>query len=330
MSAPFGAWGEPAFIGIHGPQGVGKSTDATLAFVDGWTLSLPGALKGVMPILGPDWYAYVMARRVEVTCLEHVVQVLDQIIDGTRAPLPCRVDDITLLADATLGMLDDSYPSTGGGVFAKWAHFGRIIRELKRKMRLARVFVVAGGHTAEPKTDQQGRYHMGGLSVSAPSAIPKLAAEMDEVWRLMTAPNRVPWPTAYHCEIPNHEWIYKSRHHVINGVAPANMRELLMAAGFPMLRPEGLSWMDGYADTVAADARCIGDQVGAHAVLTEHVAHLIAQGVFEGHAYWCVRDGMDRAQIRATNSPISRILARAQHHEEPAVVGIIQPPPATT
>ena len=300
----FGSWGEPAFVVTFGDFGIGKSFDATLFAPDAWTLSGPGALKGVHDVLGPEWYAYAQAMNVEVRTLPDVTLFLQEIAAGRRQRLPVRIDDLTITAQNTLADLNNIYDERR--TRNKFEHFKRTVSEMKEAARRARVHVIGSTHIQRPHTDEKGSFTKGGPAMGAPSACSPIYASADVIYRVEAEEGRFPHPAVYRCDYPSNTWAFKDRHNGLNGVGPANLREIFLHVGMYVPRPEPLRWMDDYVEAIAQEITGGRDK---QEVWGRYREHLIAHGTPQGHVYWVLRDGLDRAAMRMRQSPMDALLA---------------------
>ena len=316
----FGVWREPALIVIFGDAGIGKSFDATLFCPDGWTLSAPGALKGARHILGDEWYAYAQQFVVEVRTLADVTTFLHEIAAGRRERRPVRIDDLSITAQVSLMDLGERFNEKM--TRNKYEFFKNLVFAMKEAARRAGVHVIASAHVQAPHTNEKQVFTKGGPSVGAPSACGPLYASADVIYRIEAESNRFPHPAVYRCDCPDNNWAFKDRHNALQGVGPANLRELLMHVGLPVPRHENLAWMDEYSEAVA---QAIMGGADKKEVWNDYRARLT--DVFNGHVYWMLRDGVDRAAIRMRKSPMDMLLSGEFGAKPAGIVGPGSPPP---
>lgn len=300
----FGPWKEPVFAIVFGDFGVGKSYDATLCAPDAYTLSAPGALKGVRETVGDEWYNYIMNFNFPVETLDDITDFLLKIAAGTIERRPVRLDDLTIAATNTLAQLNAVY--TEQYIRQKFEDFKRRVYRLKEAARRAGVHVIASNHIQAPSTSEKGVFTRGGPAMGAPSACPPVYASADIIYRAEVEVGRFPHPLVYRCDYPNNAWAYKDRHGVLSGVGPANLREILLHAGMQMPRPDYFAWMDEYVEAVAQEIIGGADK---REVWNRHREYLQKNGVYKGHIYWVLRDGLDRASLRLRRSPMDLLLA---------------------
>ena len=80
---------------------------------------------------------------------------------------------------------------------------------------------------------------------------------------------------------------------------PMNTGEILRAAGYAIPRLPGLEWQDAVADKIVAK---INEGQDPMTVWSESWEKLASQGVFNGHIYMALRDGLDRHAIQTKQS----------------------------
>jgi hypothetical protein len=300
----FGVWKEPALIVIFGEAGAGKSFDATLFCPDGYTLSAPGALKGTMQVLGADWYEYAQSLVHPVRTLDEITKFLLEIAAGLRERRPVRIDDMSITAQATLDALGAVYDERNNR--KKYEVFKAMVFKMKEAARQAGVHVIASAHVQPPHTNDKGVFTKGGPSMGAPSACAPIYASADVIYKIEVEEGRFPHPAVYRCIYPDNTWAFKDRHNALYGVGPANLRELLLNVGMKVPRPDGLAWMDDQIERIATEITGGADKLE---VWERYRSYLTEYGMFSGHVYWTLRDGVDRAAIRMRKSPMDMLLA---------------------
>jgi hypothetical protein len=309
----FGRWGEPAFVVVFGPVGIGKSTDVALFDPEAWTLGAPGCVKGAEKILGPDRYAALVGRRIEAQNIDHAIGVLNAIAAGQLERRTVLVDDLSLLAEAETVALKSQISRSDTRYL--WDVFASKIILLKTAMRRAGVHVLASCHMRSPSTDEKGKFTPGGPSMGGPKGTMILATEADVIYGLERDPACYPYPAAYRCEYPSQQWAYKDRYGALLGTAPANLREILRTVDAAPPRPAGLEWLDDAAESVAStpgNPRDVGQE--AYTRLRSHVG--------DGPAFWAVRDGLARRTLRERKGYFDTLLAPAEQAAMPALGSI--------
>lgn len=328
-TSAYGRWGEPPFIVVFGGYGIGKSVDATLFAPTGYTLGPPGGIRGAAPILGPELYAEAQMRTAQVSSIDQITATLVSMASGQLPRYPVRVDDLTLVAQADLSELQRQFPSprdTG----TLYALFKRRLINMRDAMRRAGVPVIANCHVATPATDANGKFTPGGPSMGAPSALPVLVASADTIYGMERDDSGTfyPWPAFYRHESPNAQWAYKDRHGAFNGKAPANLREIMRSTGMVLPLPAALAWTDDYAEAVAEAAVPLSGDALID-LFQLHLGHLIGQGIFKGHAYIAVRNGLDRAALRKQGSHLDAVLSGAFRRTAPTLAPLVIGAPST-
>lgn len=288
----------PPFVVIYGESGVGKTTEAIAAFPNGLFLAQPGALKPAWHVLGiplhPVSNGETRGRYIHVRYLESVQKVLDHLarVDVEVRPSAVVLDDISLLAANTLRRMKPRYPEKGRGVFRLWADFRAIVETCADHARHLGIALVANAHVRPPSTDDKGVYYKGGPMFPSKTLTKDIPHVADTVLRAALDAGRTPWPAVYVAE-PSAEWFQKERHGFA-GLLPANLGELLRAAGYNLPRPKGMEWQESVAEAVA---EAVLNGKAASDVCTRAVEKLRASGYDPRHVYWAVRDGRDRAEL---------------------------------
>ena len=309
----YGRWGEPAFVVVFGPVGIGKSTDVALFDPEAWTLGAPGCLKGAEKVLGAERYAAMVARRIEAQNIDHAIGVLNAIGAGQLERRTVLVDDLSLLAEAETVALKGQIARNDTRYL--WDVFASKIILLKTAMRRAGVHVLASCHQRSPSTDEKGKFTPGGPSMGGPKGTMILATEADVIYGMERDTAIYPYPAAYRCEYPSQQWAYKDRYGALLGSAPANLREIMRGVDAAPARPPGLEWLDEAAQQIAdtpGDARTVG--VEAYARLRAHVG--------DGPAFHAVRDGLARRALRDRKGYFDLLLAPAEQSSTPSLAAL--------
>jgi len=306
-AAPAAALGDPPFICVFGDPGTGKTLDSVLSWPDSYVLCLPGSLMGARTVVGDALYQSVLANTARVDDLEQAVAFVESVASGQYAPKPILIDDITVLSDATLTKLDAFYPSNK--VFQKWAHYDKIVQSLRSAGRRAQVPVRMTAHRRDAGKDDFGATVRGGLEAGGKRAKGRLEAVLDIVYGVYQDTDQWPHPSRYVCRPHDSRMVYKDRMHALDGTGPMNLREIMRrAGGYVGTRPAGLEWLDDVAEQVA-DRVAAGTPV--QTVYAEVMPALVEQGAYKGHAYWALRDGFARAELRTAGDFFDQVLAEA-------------------
>lgn len=316
---PFGRWGEPAFVAVYSPFGAGKTVDLTLFDPLGWTFAGVGSLKSVEWFVGPEMYENVIRKMIiPVENFEQVVGYVELMADGKMEARTTRVDDLSVLASATLA---DLLVRHGKDTRKSYAALKGLAVRYKTASRRLPAHSLASCHLRSPKVNDQGEFMPGGPNMGGGSGADDVAAVMDVIYKAEADAGMFPYPAVYRCDAPHPTWTYKDRHSAVFGVAPMNMREIFRKAGMAPPRMPGYEWLDTVADDIAAQVIAGADP---RKTFDAWQKHLLGQGMYEGHVYWAVRDGLDRARLHAPMNPITRALASGGAGGVPPVVS---PPP---
>ena len=284
----FGPFGEPAFVVLYGVTGIGKSMDALRAFPGAYWLGLPGSAKPALELIG---LRFPVEQQVQVANLAQVVTALRMIHAGDVPWRPAAiVDDVSLLAQAS----DLAYPESGDG-FGKWRNLGRLIKEIRDYARQLKMHVV---FTAHEKSANQERGRPGGPHMPSYTMQKDLVHAADVVYRVVKEPGRVPWPVVYDAGPPSPMWDWKDRHGVAKGRVPLNLGEILRSVGMVVPRLPGLAWQDEIAEQIAVQVLDLpeAERIDLASRVLRELTH--THHIYEGHAYWAVSDGLDRADLR--------------------------------
>lgn len=275
-----------------GPSGIGKTTDLILTWPRALFFCSPGAVKPARQFLGRDLEPWQI---VHVRTISDVIAHLQKMAgDGSlQQASAVVVDDLSILAESSYLELKSKYSKSHN--FAMWDDLKRQLQTLREWLRHLNLHAGCNAHLAAPETDSNGVFHKGGPAMPSKkmrSQIPHIA---DLVLVAEAKANRKPWGAVYRCDPPNPQWHVKDRHGVCSGIMPMNTGEILRAAGYAIPRLPGLEWQDAVADKVVEK---INEGQDPMTVWSESWEKLASQGVFNGHIYMSLRDGMDRHTIQ--------------------------------
>ena len=316
MSSHFGKWGEPAFVGIIGDAGGGKSAQAFSTIIgSGYWLGLPGSSKPGMQLFGMT--ARSLAMHVDVRSLEDANEVLDKILDGT---IPKRLflalDDISILAQNSYLDAKDRYSKSRA--FAMWDDLKRQMQNIRDKARRLGMNVIVTGHIGQPGTDGNGMFHRGGPDMPSKAMRKDLAHILDVLYVIEEDKSQWPWPRVFRCE-PDPSWQMKDRHGIVAGRAPMNLGEVLRAAGFEVPRHPTLLWMENVAAKVCDRTLNSGDS--REFIMKDTIERLKGR-VHEGALYMAICDGLDRATLACRETLLDTLLASASETTSAPSAGI--------
>lgn len=299
------ALGDPPFLAVFGAPGIGKTLDQSLTYPTAYTMCLPGALRGGRQVMGDALYAAMLERTARVTSLDDVLAFVYAVQRGDYPPLPIRIDDVTVLGAATIQRL---YTQYGGNNMKVYGEYGRMVQNLRTVVRALGVPCAMTLHTRPPGTDDLGRTVPGGIEVGGKQGKARLEGVLDAIYGAVRDPEAWPHPARYKCVPGDHTMVYKDRDNGVIGLAPMNLREILRQTGHAPARAPGLEWLDEVADQVAA---AVTAGKPPKTVFAESMQALLDQGVYRGHAYWGVRDGLARAELAATGDVFDYFMAQA-------------------
>jgi len=275
-----------------GPSGIGKTTDLILTWPRALFFCSPGAVKPARQFLG---------RNLEPWQIVHVRTINDVLLhlqtlttDGTlQQASAVVVDDLSILAESSYLDLKAQYNASR--TFAMWDDLKRQLQSLREWLRHLNLHASCNAHLAVPETDSNGVFHKGGPSMPSKKMRAQVPHIADLVLVAEAKADRKPWGAVYRCDPPNPQWHVKDRHGVCSGIMPLNTGEILRAAGYAVPRLPGLEWQDAAADKIAQRLKEGQDPT---TVWSESWEKLASQGVFNGHVYMALRDGMDRHAIQ--------------------------------
>lgn len=287
---PFGPYGLPAVVLAYGRSKIGKTTDAVYSFPTALFCAMPGALKSAIGVVGLDrsQMAVVNPRTIpEAAKFIHEAA-------GTGRFTAVVVDDFSLLAQATLSALE----SRGCSGFAAWGALRDAVLEFRDVARAAGMHVILNAHERGADTIN-GVYRAGGPKLPSKNLTDEIPVIADMVLRASIDPMRKPWPGVYQCDPTDTTIITGDRHNIAPKKGPMNIAELLRAAGYPIARMPGLEWQEEIAE-IGAEGILAGKS--KLEVLKKFAAFCDEQGYNPLHRNWALRDMLDRATLRKSQS----------------------------
>ena len=287
---------DPSFTGIYAPKAHGKTSDSIATFPNAVFIAAPGALSAAEAVWGiPQPAAHDLETFSDIRKFAEGNDV--------NGAIALVIDDASLIADRTV----NHYKSKGIGGFELWgAVFTSAIR-MRDTLRRRGKHVVMTCHPIEAST-HDGVRHAGGPAFPGQVA-KKLPAAFDLLLRaeprpgaaggLGAATSSPGWAfvyrTAYHPD-----WLQGSRYGTPD-MSPMNLGEILRLAGFALPRMRGLEWQEALADALARkliEAPGLGDPAYVTACLGKVKDFALSKYTrTEAHAYWAIRDGLDRAVL---------------------------------
>jgi hypothetical protein len=253
--------------------------------------------EGMAPHPSQDLAARLAQRKLRPS-VETVIVALDAIKAGK---LPWRpgilISDLSLLVDVDVDDIEAEY----GKGWDMWAAVLRRVRMMRDRARAVGMVVAVNGHDAQQKEVPGHPDHIrGGIKLASHKARAEFHKMTDMNIRVVNPSTKdgpfAAWPSAYRVE-NDESWFEKDRWNKIAGVAPMNLRELLIASPHPMTIPrrKGLEWVDEEADKVVAAVQAGASILEASEDLE---STLLAAGRDPGAAYMAAYDGACRAWLR--------------------------------
>jgi hypothetical protein len=293
----------------YGPSGTGKTTDLLYTFATrGFYIAVPAALKPSVNVVGIDLNPSHVYEAKNIADATAKVKEVAKLKDTKGLPLFDAViaDDFTFLAEQSFSLLEKK--------FSGFKLFGALrdeVIDFRDASRNAFMHLFVNAHESAPAT-KNGAFIRGGPKL--PGRLPEeFPAAFDLVLRAAYDTSRAGWPAIYRCSPNDTAYISRDRHGVTPEIAPMNMGEILRAAGYTLRRAPGMEWMDAVADKIAGyllatpqDEKAILTEVTRHilqahypAIWAEPKANPVLTGRAFAHVRWCIRDGRDRALLRA-------------------------------
>jgi hypothetical protein len=302
---------QPATGMAYGPSGVGKTTDLLYSFPRGFFIAVPAALKPSVNVVGyelpPD--AVYEAKNIEDATAK-VLEVAKLKGPGGSPRFDAIIaDDFTFLAEQSFSLLEKKLSG-----FKLFGALRDAVIDFRNASRNNYMHLFVNAHESTPAT-KSGTYVRGGPKL--PGRLPEeFPAAFDLVVRASYDSGRAGWPAIYRCSPHDVAYISKDRHGVTPEIAPLNIGEIMRSAGYALRRAPGLEWIDvvaeklaGYLLATPAEEKGILTDVTRHilqtyypAVWAEPKANPQATERAFAHVRWCVRDGRDRALLRAARA----------------------------
>lgn len=288
---------DPAFAIVYGELKSGKTSDLLATFPHALFIAAPGALAPSETLWG--------LKQPKATDLETFLDVTNYATKEVKPGTALVIDDATLIADRTESRLSGRLSG-----FDLWAAIRTQALVLRDTLRRRGCHVAFSMHAVSAETKDGVRLKGGpALRGTARSSVPAAADFLLRAEaRDLVSGGSLGWPYAYRTA-PHPDWLQGSRYGTPD-YAPMNLGEIMRHAGFVMPRLKGLEWQDTIAEKIAG---VLAGKLGQPAFVKEVAAAAFAgamklSGNVEQHAAWAVRDGIDRAILRASRSPLVRTL----------------------
>lgn len=284
-------------IGIFGPTGSGKTTEAVYSCYGGMAaigqreafLQATTRCGVEMPSLVQAWTIVAATKQLRVWRKKGLPKGTIRIV----------VDDASDLMEAYIALEKPNWPQEGAGVWNFWAH----IREVALEFRSACLHfvnregipVVITGHSQGPAwNDGETEYYRGGLKIGSRKFKEEFAKRMTHLLRCWRDDSvKLKWKMRYWVEHNHEDWITKDRDSVfaVGGAAPHNLAEhLRRATDWP--RAADLVWMEDVVEALADHYRSGATEKAIRKLVNDELSDLPIQ-----HRYWIRRDARDRATI---------------------------------
>jgi hypothetical protein len=212
------------------------------------------------------------------------------------------VDDFSLIADSELHHIQTNPRNAG---FKAFDVLNKTMYKLRDAARNAECHVFLVMHETPPREvtrDNKTVFIPGHPSITGWKLPEKIPAMADFVVRVKYDAKAVSnWPYVYQAA-PTPDYITGSRLAMMPAYSPTNIREVMLATGYDLPRPEGMEWMDDVAEAVcqelvkaeAKDKRSVKKWLSSDGpALAETYKDKDPR-----HVRWAISDGIDRAVLR--------------------------------
>ena len=235
---------------------------------------------------------------MEVTSAVGVQQIAD-FIQAESANYPAIIiDDFSLIADAEVARCQKSFSG-----FAAFDEFNRRVTAFRDVCRAAKCHVFIIMHESPPrevKKPGSTRFIHGGPLIAGWQMGEKLPALVDLVVRVVhdeDTPGQ--WPFVLEAG-PDADYITGDRLGVLPSRFPMNIREVMLAAGYDIPRPEALAWMDAKVEAAskALLKEMAKDDGDVRPILAKMAKRLSGKVKDHRHIRWVLNDALHRAQLR--------------------------------
>ncbi len=283
----------PAVVNIYGPSGTGKTTDTLFTFPRGFFIATPAALKPSANVVGWEIPPQAIFEAPTVAAATVKIGEVGKLRDRHGEPFYDAVvaDDFTFLAEQSISALERKLSG-----YKLWGALRDEVLAFRDATRRAGLHVVTIAHETGPRT-YAGAFIRGGPRL--PGRLPEdFPAACDLVLRAAADPNRVGWAVCYRCTERDPSYVSKDRHGVTPDQSPLNLGEILRAAGYRLRRAPGLDWIDAIAETIALS---LLERPGEEQRILQNAANHVRTNITQNlkHVRWALRDGRDRALLRA-------------------------------
>ena len=277
----------PSFTIDYGDLKVGKTAAVLAAFPTAAYVAAPGALSAAEALWGfPQPEGHDLPTFTEC-------RKFGEKLDPTKTPA-LVIDDATLIADRTAIYYRDE-KHLGG--FELWGAVLASAIKMRDSLRRRGIHIIMTAHVG-PAYVEQGVRYKGGPAFQG-QARRKLPAAADLLLRTEERTgDGVSWGYVFRTP-PHPDWLQGSRYNTPDSV-PANLREVLLSAGFALPRLKGLEWQDKVAATIANQltVAVLGDVTKTRETLLKAREFLVGKFKNEAHVDWALQDGYAKAVIK--------------------------------
>lgn len=318
----------PSYGILYGPSGLGKSTKLVEGLCNALGACRKGGLLPASSFIGLRTdLGQKPIREVHVSSLFDVLVLIRVAREkGFDAVI---VDDLTLVAEETVPLLEAQHGADGWG---KWMAFKQLMLDIRMAGRASGIHVWFNAHPREPWLDKKtGRMEEGGPMLPSKNQTKTLPHEVDTGLYIIedsTRPGDCRAARAsFTCgALPG--WWTKDRHSAAPPQGPANLRAVLVTAGYNLSRRPGLEWQDqimwGAAEKIMALAResSEGPIQAGRAYGEQLYQRLLDSGRAPEHIMWALRDAFALAEIQLIQRErhLSGFFATAPSEQEAAAL----------
>jgi len=280
--------------GTYGPAKTGKTLAMVRAFPDALYIAPRGAL------LCANW----IGCKVKVVEADERIGIgeIAKLIKAHSAEYPAIVvDDFSIIADTELAKCKKAV--AGWGAFDI---FNKRVYDMRDAARNAACHVFLTMHEQAPKEvgqDGQKRWVKGCPLIPGWQLPEKLPAMWDFCARVVYDKTAKGWPYVYQTG-PCPSYITGDRLAITPETFPLNLREVLLAAGYDVPRPESFKGFDEHVEALSQDlSQTLADKrPDVKTVFSSWEERLLTTVQDPKHVRWIFLDALDRASLRKHSS----------------------------
>lgn len=278
---------DPSFTILYGDLKAGKTAAVLAAFPTAAYVAAPGALSPAAAV-----WDFPEPPRNDLKTFRDCRE-FGKSLDASKCPA-LVIDDATLIADRTAIYFESEKHLSG---FDLWRAVLFSAIKMRDELRRKGIHVILTCHPGGAYVEN-GVRRKGGPAFQG-QARQKLPAAAD---LLLRAEERngagFGWGYVYRTA-PHPDWLQGSRYNTPDSV-PANLREVLVAAGFTLPRLRGLEWQDKAAAAVANQLtkEVLGDYEQTKGVILKARDFLIGKFKNVAHVDWALQDGYAKAVMK--------------------------------